>query len=368
MTPSLLRRCTIASPNSFRRTQGFRSKAALEALEKASDEKTPTIALYNYPSFSGAFSALFAHLFHSHLRLPCLILPFSSVEPLSSTEFNCAIKQSWSNILLARVDDLCIEGLKECYFLDFLGPRGFAAELSHQSSCKVIGFDHRKSVLSMVSCDSGSSGNVSFRVDLDKSSSTAAYEYFSTKLLLTESSDGEVKYLLNPKQRDRLELVLKYIEDADLRQWSLPNIKAFNLALGEWRSMLNCMTNPHIYEQLLEISSLDLIGKGNSLMSIRQDAAKNLLDKGVRADGYSNLTDEIAKDLSLKSAAAGLRPIGAVIYMQRKNLKMCLRSTDAGTDTSEVAKLFLYCLSEREGIWWRRLPKFQLFHNKDGRV
>lgn len=35
-----------------------------------------------------------------------------------------------------RVDDLCIEGLKECYFLDFLGPRGFAAELSHQSSCK----------------------------------------------------------------------------------------------------------------------------------------------------------------------------------------------------------------------------------------
>lgn len=61
---------------------------------------------------------------------------------------------------------------------------------------------------------------------------------------------GEVKYLLNPKQRDHLELVLKYIEDADLRQWSLPNIKAFNLALGEWRSMLNCMTNPHMYEQV----------------------------------------------------------------------------------------------------------------------
>lgn len=54
---------------------------------------------------------------------------------------------------------------------------------------RVIGFDHRKSVLSTVSCDPGFSGNVSFRVDLDKSSSTAAYEYFSTKLLLTESSD-----------------------------------------------------------------------------------------------------------------------------------------------------------------------------------
>lgn len=89
--------------------------------------------------------------------------------------------------------------------------------------------------------------------------------------------------------------------------------------------------------------------------------------------------------------------------MQRNNLKMCLRSMDAGTDTSEVAKvghdetdinfmmkqtyklfapfyppsalilweycqLFLYCLFEHEGIWWRRFPKFQLFHNKDGRV
>ncbi|KAF7143531.1 hypothetical protein RHSIM_Rhsim05G0098200 [Rhododendron simsii] len=73
---------------------------------------------------------------------------------------------------------------------------------------------------------------------------------------------------------------------------------------------------------LLEITSLDLIGKGNSRMSIHQDAARNLLDKvfivrlgrgfygeclGVRADGNSNLTDEIAKELSLESAAAGLR-------------------------------------------------------------
>ena len=37
-----------------------------------------------------------------------------------------------------------------------------------------------------------------------------------------------------------------------------------------------------------------------------------------------------------------LRPIGAVIFMQRKNLKMCLRSTDDSTDTSEIAKV-LFC-------------------------
>ena len=61
---------------------------------------------------------------------------------------------------------------------------------------------------------------------------------------------GESINLLNPKDRDHVELVLKHIEDADLRRWSLPNIKAFNVGLGEWRSMLNCITNPHIYEQV----------------------------------------------------------------------------------------------------------------------
>lgn len=33
------------------------------------------------------------------------------------------------------------------------------------------------------------------------------------------------------------------------------------------------------------------------------------------------------------------RPIGAVVYMQRGNLKMCLRSVDSATDTSEIAKV-----------------------------
>lgn len=35
----------------------------------------------------------------------------------------------------------------------------------------------------------------------------------------------------------------------------------------------------------------------------------------------------------------GTRPIGAVIFMQRNTLKICLRSTDSATDTSEVAKV-----------------------------
>lgn len=53
---------------------------------------------------------------------------------------------------------------------------------------RVIGFDHRRSVLPKISCDPGFSGKLTFHVDLDKSSSTAAYEYFSAKLLMESSN------------------------------------------------------------------------------------------------------------------------------------------------------------------------------------
>lgn len=69
----------------FEAKRSFRSDAALEAIANALEEKVPNLVLYNYPSFSGAFSALFAHLYHSHIRLPCLILPFSSVVPFRLT-------------------------------------------------------------------------------------------------------------------------------------------------------------------------------------------------------------------------------------------------------------------------------------------
>ncbi|KAJ6777379.1 HEAT SHOCK PROTEIN [Salix koriyanagi] len=97
--------------------------------------------------------------------------------------------------------DFRIEGLERCYLLDFIGPRGFASTLSRQSNCEVICFDHRKS-----------------------SSSTSVYEYFSKKIL---DNNGGVEGLLKPEDQDRVEMVLKYIEDMDLRRWSLPDIRAF---------------------------------------------------------------------------------------------------------------------------------------------
>ncbi|KAK4768974.1 hypothetical protein SAY86_027124 [Trapa natans] len=318
--------------------RGFRSDAALEAIARASAEKVPNIALYNYPSFSGAFSALFARLFHDRLGVPCLVLPFSSVVPI-------------------RVEDLYIGGFETCYFLDFLGPEGFIAKLAGQSSCnRIIAFDHRKCLLSRVPSKKDSLENVSIILNTETSSSTAVYEYFSIKLAETQYNNGAVvASLLDPKDRDRVEKVLKYIEDGDLRHWNLPDIKAFNIGLSQWRSKLNCLTNPGMYQQLLGIHSSSLIAKGSSYISSRIDSASRLLDKvfkvrlgrglygeclGVRIDGHADLSDEIGKQLSEKSAASGLRPIGAVVHMQGNSLKMCLRSTDHATDTCEIAKAY----------------------------
>lgn len=136
----------------FLRLRSFRSDAALEAIARASEERVPNVVLYNYPSFSGAFSALFAHLFHTRLRLPCLILPFSSVAPLrfhplslNASLISPRTRRSDSVIvhllnlrylLFYRIEDLYVEGLERCYFLDFLGPKGFAAAVSRRATCE----------------------------------------------------------------------------------------------------------------------------------------------------------------------------------------------------------------------------------------
>ncbi|KAL4615010.1 hypothetical protein ACB092_07G093400 [Castanea dentata] len=332
----LLRNPNNRSPLGAVVRRRFRSDAALEAIAKASEQKIPNVILYNYPSFSGAFSALFAHLFHSTLNLPSLILPFSSIHPLKPEDFD-------------------IHGVSKCYLLDLIGPKGFALKLAQRSSFQVIAFDHRKSVLAQIPCEEDCPLNLKFHVDVEKSSSSAVYGYFCDQLAHFGFPKGMVASLLDPKDRDRVEMVLKYIADSDLRRWSLPDIRAFNIGIDQWRSKLNCITNPYMYEQLLELSSVDLISKGNAYISSRQNAADKFLNKvfkvrlgrgfygeclGVRVDGNSNLSDEIGKQLGVKSAAAGLRPIGAVVYMQRNNLKMCLRSIDSATDTSEVAKAY----------------------------
>ncbi|KAG6466047.1 uncharacterized protein LOC122037411 [Zingiber officinale] len=324
----------------------FRSQAALDALRPpsitAGDSSSPSAAairshlvLYNYPSFSGAFAALYAHLFHSRLRLPFLVLPFSSVEPF-------------------RVEDFEARAFETCYLLDFVGPKRFAIELSHIVP-RVIAFDHREISLGTTLHERERPDNLELHIDTEKCSARSVYDYFSKKFSERNSSQDDAENLLNQEQEERVASVLSYIEDAALCQWRMPDTKAFDIGLRDERAKLNCITNPYVFQQLLQLNSADLIAKGNLYTRSREDAASKLLEKAlkiqlgrgfygeclaVRADGNEDLSHEICIELSRRSAAAGLRPIGAAVFMKQRNLKMCLRTTDPTVDISEIAKAY----------------------------
>ncbi|KAF7053061.1 hypothetical protein CFC21_061060 [Triticum aestivum] len=340
--PCLLRGVSSTAASSLRRA--FRSAASLEAIlshshpSKASseDQAGPAhLALYNYPTFAGAYSALAADLFHRRLGRRLLVLPFSSVEPFRAEDFKGA-------------------GFHSCYLLDFIGPRNFALELSRFIP-SVVAFDHRQSTLGRIPQMGRCPTNLDIRIDTSKSSARAVLDYFSNKLT-SENPDSETcENLLGQEDEERVSNVVKYVEDADLRQWQLPDSRAFHTALRDERAKLNCVSNPHVFEQLMQLDVSDLLARGNSLAQNRLEAARKLIHNpfklylgqglygeclAIRADGDSKLSHEIGLELSKMSASAGLRPIGAVVFMQRGLLKICLRTTDNTTNTAEIAKAY----------------------------
>uniref|UniRef100_A0A0E0BFR8 Uncharacterized protein n=1 Tax=Oryza glumipatula TaxID=40148 RepID=A0A0E0BFR8_9ORYZ len=325
----------VASPAATELRRAFRSEAALEAIRAHSkDADGPAhLALYNYPTFAGGYAALAADLFHRRLRRRLLVLPFSSVEPFRAGDFEGA-------------------GFQTCYLLDFIGPNNFALELSRFIP-SVIAFDHRRSTLARIPHLGHCPSNLELNIDTTKSSARATFDYFSRNLAEIKSDSDMCEKLLDQEDEERVFNVLKYIEDADLRQWKLPNAKEFQTALRDERAKLNCITNPLLFEQQLDVCNL--LSRGKSLAHDRFEAAGKLIHKpfrihlgrglhgeclAIRADGNSKLSHEIGLELSKMSTAAGLRPIGAVVFMQRGLLKICLRTTDSSTNTAEIAKAY----------------------------
>lgn len=215
----------------------FRSKAALEALDALDEQQQgSSLILYNYPSFSGAFGALFAQLYHSHLQLPFLILPFSQVLPFHS-------------------DDLTnLKNIHTCFLLDFIGPKGFVLTLSRFIP-QVIAFDHRNSTLSRISSSEFQNcpNNLTLHIHTHVTSARSAYNYFSEKLPSSSIP------LLDHRKQPGVISILQYLDDSDLRKFALPHAREFNVGLNEHRSKLNCLTNPYMFHQVILFSSYSLI-------------------------------------------------------------------------------------------------------------
>uniref|UniRef100_A0A0D3HIN1 Uncharacterized protein n=1 Tax=Oryza barthii TaxID=65489 RepID=A0A0D3HIN1_9ORYZ len=308
----------VASPAATELRRAFRSEAALEAIRAHSkDADGPAhLALYNYPTFAR--------------RRPLPPPPPPTPPP---GDFEGA-------------------GFQTCYLLDFIGPNNFALELSRFIP-SVIAFDHRRSTLARIPHLGRCPSNLELNIDTTKSSARATFDYFSRNLAEIKSDSDMCEKLLDQEDEERVFNVLKYIEDADLRQWKLPNAKEFQTALRDERAKLNCITNPLVFEQQLDVCNL--LSRGKSLAHDRFEAAGKLIHKpfrihlgrglhgeclAIRADGNSKLSHEIGLELSKMSTAAGLRPIGAVVFMQRGLLKICLRTTDSSTNTAEIAKAY----------------------------
>uniref|UniRef100_A0A804MSE9 Uncharacterized protein n=1 Tax=Zea mays TaxID=4577 RepID=A0A804MSE9_MAIZE len=86
----------------------------------------------------------------------------------------------------------------------------------------------------------------------------------------------------------------------------------------------------------------------------------------ARADGQTQLSHEIALELSQRSAAAGLRPIGAVVFMQRGVLKVCLRTTDSTVNTSEIAKAYGGGGKRSSSSFTLRMDEFNIWTSQKG--
>ncbi|KAK3118477.1 hypothetical protein QOZ80_9BG0699900 [Eleusine coracana subsp. coracana] len=272
----LRRRPAVPSPEAPALRRAFRSAAALEAIRShahpsttdsssssssGTDDQAPSasLALYNYPTFAGAYAALAAHLFHRRVPGRLLVLPFSSVEPF-------------------RVEDFEAAGFQTCYLLDFIGPKKFAFELARFVP-SVIAFDHRQSTLARIPQLGPCPSNVELHIDTTKTSARAVFDYFSKKLVATTPDLGMCDNLLEQEDQERVSNVLEYIEDADLRRWQLPNTKEFQTALRGERAKLNCITNPHVFDQLLQLDVCDLLTRGKSLAHDLLQAATKFIHK-----------------------------------------------------------------------------------------
>jgi hypothetical protein len=58
--------------------------------------------------------------------------------------------------------------------------------------------------------------------------------------------------------------LFEYVQDADLWRWQLPNSKAFHAGLGSMGLEYDATKNPHIFEQLLQLTVenvVDLVGR-----------------------------------------------------------------------------------------------------------
>eukprot|EP00850_Spirogloea_muscicola_P002928 SM000011S19106 [mRNA] locus=s11:879278:883083:+ [translate_table: standard] len=250
----------------------------------------------------------------------------------------------------ARVDDLGdLKSLEVVYLLDFAGPPGFAHDLAAKARSVVV-LDHHKTSAASLLEPGACPSNLSPIFDFGRSGATIALDYFTKRLRV----EGLGSDLVAEKDIERLRRLFACIEDADLWSWQLTGSKAFTSGLNDLQLEYDANKNPEIFNQLQALVPEDVIAIGKKIMLPRQKQIDGALGASftinlgqgtfgsclvhisfaVRVDdALSRLRSAIGHELAEKSKKAGLRGIGAVVYVvphlqDSSMLKVSLRSLD----------------------------------------
>nr|DAD35886.1 TPA_asm: hypothetical protein HUJ06_006526 [Nelumbo nucifera] len=290
------------------------------------------------------------------------------------------------------VEDLPLDEINDVYLLDFVGPSGFVQAIASKVE-RIVILDHHKTALEMLNGNTSVGKNVIKVIDMERSGATIAYDYFKKNLLgsgkISNSSSGAVgvgNELLPESSLKGVSLLqmFKYIEDADLWRWALPDSKAFSSGMKDMNIEYNVKLNPslfeqplhhninvaagthrfllsefHKFEQLLKLDLQSVINQGMGSLSQKQKLIDEVLEQSfeielggglfgrclaVHGDSISDLRSELGNQLANKSNRVKLRGIGAVVYrvpelQNDQLLKISLRSLGS-EDTTPISQKY----------------------------
>ncbi|KAK1324797.1 hypothetical protein QJS10_CPA01g00203 [Acorus calamus] len=199
--------------------------------------------------------------------------------------------------------------------------------------------------------------NMTKVIDMERSGATIAYDYFREKIRERTMASGSE--LVPESKIERVNQLFRYIEDADLWRWALPNSKAFHSGFNDIKLEFNVNLNTELFNQLLELDPQCIIRQGQASLLSKQKLIDDILEQSyeialgggslghclaVNADSISNLRSELGHQLANKSANQKLRGIGAVVYKvpdleNDQLLKISLRSIEI-EDTTVISQKY----------------------------
>jgi oligoribonuclease NrnB/cAMP/cGMP phosphodiesterase (DHH superfamily) len=155
--------------------------------------------------------------------------------------------------------------------------------------------------------------------DMERSGAGLAWDYFHSN------------------RRPRL---IDYIEDRDLWRFALPGSREYHAAVSSWPMTFET------YDRLVEVSLNDMIDVGEDILRVHMQQVNDMIGMTKRRMVIGGHNVPVANlPVTMCSDAGNImckdEPFAAVYYDNSEGVRcFSLRSTDAGLDVSEIAKLY----------------------------